>query len=148
MQAAGNCIAAEVWLRETGLMGSYDYVHGGRHCAQVKCWGKGFREITPGDPVVLHVQVDQGEFATAEGGSSIPPDELFISGKPDLGPVDYQVPCNDGSVIIVRDGCFAGFEAHLSGDLPRYGNDGRPFDGSRPAWAEPSGDCEVCVQLG
>lgn len=128
-------------------MGSYDYVHGGTRCGQVKCWGKGFGEVTPGDPVVLHAQVTQAEFAAAQGGSSLSAHYLAISGRPDLGPVNYQVPCSDGSAIIVRDGCFIGFADEQSPDLPRYGNDGRPFDGSRTAFAGPPGDCEVCSQL-
>lgn len=130
-------------------MGSYDYVHTGLRCGQVKCWGKGFAEITPGDGVVLHRQLDAGEFASMLGGSNLSEHFLAVSGHPVDDLRDYQVACGDGEFLVVRGGVFVAVATAEDSQLLVIGNDGRPFDPATPRCAHlgrPDG-CEVCSSL-
>ena len=128
-------------------MGSYDHVHDGRRCGQTKAWGKRFRELVPGSPVVLHAQLSGLELVAAEGGSSVPAEDLAVAGRARPEVRDHQVVCDDGSVLVVADGRFVAWADEPLGGLVQVGNDGRPYDGRRPAWAGPSGDCPVCAEL-
>lgn len=122
-------------------MGSYDTIHTGDRCGQVKCFGKGLGDYHLGDTVALvHPPQDAASYEAWLAGEDRP--EQLDERR------DFQIAMGEGGWLVVRDGLIASWE-----DLPVVGLDqldtlGRPFDPARRAeWGSDPAACPHCARL-
>ena len=157
--------------RQYWLMGLFDSIHGGDYCGQVKCLGKGMRDLVVGDEVSLMVLIDEGREETlsmalkdfiARGGDQHAPEsplwEILNGAKSEVD--TFSIKMTHGYVNVVK-GVIVGWENSPLKGAVLVGNAGREIEdfedtdfeaqrdlgwGSRTGWDEPSDPnaCLVC----
>ena len=136
--------------RHPVLVGMYDEFTDAIRDGQIKCWGKRLDLYIIGDPVTLHVAVDDDtahqlareldadeDAGLADQPRSMRTRSLLYDGRPRPDILDFQVLCRDGSALVVRDGHWVRWADTPEEGLLLVDNRGRAVeagDVDRGAW--------------
>lgn len=132
-------------------MGSYDEVHTGYRCGQVKALGKGFRRLVPGQAVILQPCV-----MTSEQHDQFGPE---MPARPEVRDFDVQMALE---FLHVRDGVITGWDENLDLGVPLFDYTGWPVQHPQPVFTigdtpfydtvadhdrvVPRWDCRTCAE--
>jgi hypothetical protein len=145
-------------------MGTYDDIHGGKYCGQVKCLGKALRQIVPGMEVELYVFaaglredeiLEELELYVERGGNAYdaqsPQHLLFDGERSEIA--NWQIRMDIGFCVFMENRFIKWSDTPEEG-LMVVGNAGRegvdPDSAlflTRPGCGALAGDCPICAQL-
>lgn len=125
-------------------MGSFDTVHGGDRCGQIKAFGKNNSGLVAGDEVqLIPAPMDDAQFQAWLDGT--------LPARPER---DFAVQMYEGGAVVVTNGVITGWSDQAPTGLPLFDGSGYPLAEPVPAdtaaasdAAATALDCPTCAAV-